>query len=100
MPVFNTVFSLMKTSTKTMPRWSKDGVTLLIDSLSYQYLVGAEIDFKEDLTGAQFEVRNPNVVTTCGCGSSFFVLAGYNAPKILAPLACVTAGRFPAFSRV
>ena len=51
----------------------KDGVTLLIDSLSYQYLVGAEIDFKEDLTGAQFEIRNPNAVTTCGCGSSFSV---------------------------
>ena len=51
----------------------KDGVTLLIDSLSYQYLVGAEIDFKEDLTGAQFVIRNPNAVTTCGCGSSFSV---------------------------
>ena len=47
----------------------KDGVTLLIDSLSYH----AEIDFKEDLTGAQFEIRNPNAVTTCGCGSSFSV---------------------------
>ena len=51
----------------------KDGVTLLIDALSYQYLVGAEIDFKEDLTGAQFVIRNPNAVTTCGCGSSFSV---------------------------
>ena len=51
----------------------KDGVTLLIDSLSYQYLVGAEIDFKEDLTGAQFEIRNPNAVTSCSCGSSFSV---------------------------
>ena len=51
----------------------KDGVTFLIDSLSYQYLVGAEIDFKEDLTGAQFVIRNPNAVTTCGCGSSFSV---------------------------
>ncbi|HIU83789.1 MAG TPA: iron-sulfur cluster insertion protein ErpA [Candidatus Aphodousia gallistercoris] len=51
----------------------KGGVTLLIDSLSYQYLVGAEIDFKEDLTGAQFVIRNPNAVTTCGCGSSFSV---------------------------
>ena len=51
----------------------KDGVTLLIDSLSYQYLVGAEIDFKEDLTGAQFVIRNANAVPTCGCGSSFSV---------------------------
>ena len=47
------------------------GVTLLIDPMSYQYLVGAEIDYKEDLQGAQFIIRNPNAVTTCGCGSSF-----------------------------
>ena len=47
------------------------GVTLLIDPMSYQYLVGAEIDYKEDLQGAQFIIRNPNAQTTCGCGSSF-----------------------------
>ena len=47
------------------------GVTLLIDPMSYQYLVGAEIDYKEDLSGAQFVIRNPNATTTCGCGSSF-----------------------------
>ena len=51
----------------------KGGVTLLIDSMSYQYLVGATIDFKEDLSGAQFVIDNPNAVTTCGCGSSFSV---------------------------
>ena len=51
----------------------KGGVTLLIDSMSYQYLVGAKIDFKEDLTGEQFVIDNPNAVTTCGCGSSFSV---------------------------
>ena len=51
----------------------KDGVTLLVDSMSYQYLVGAEIDYKEDLDGAQFVIRNPNATTTCGCGSSFSV---------------------------
>ena len=51
----------------------KDGVTLLVDSMSYQYLVGAEIDYKEDLEGAQFVIRNPNASTTCGCGSSFSV---------------------------
>ena len=51
----------------------KGDVTLLIDSMSYQYLVGATIDFKEDLTGAQFVIDNPNAVTTCGCGSSFSV---------------------------
>ncbi len=49
----------------------KNGVTLLIDPMSYQYLVGAEIDYKEDLEGSQFVIRNPNATTTCGCGSSF-----------------------------
>jgi iron-sulfur cluster insertion protein len=49
----------------------KNGVTLLIDSMSYQYLVGAEIDYKEDLEGSQFVIKNPNATTTCGCGSSF-----------------------------
>jgi len=51
----------------------KNGVTLLIDSMSYQYLVGAEIDYKEDINGAQFVIKNPNASTTCGCGSSFSV---------------------------
>ncbi len=50
---------------------SKKGVQLLIDSMSYQYLVGAEIDYKEDLEGSQFVIKNPNATTTCGCGSSF-----------------------------
>ena len=49
----------------------KAGVTLLIDAMSLQYLVGAEIDYKEDLQGAQFVIKNPNATTTCGCGSSF-----------------------------
>jgi iron-sulfur cluster insertion protein len=52
---------------------SKGGVTLLIDAMSLQYLNGAEIDYKEDLQGAQFVIRNPNATTTCGCGSSFSV---------------------------
>ncbi|HEF5872164.1 TPA: iron-sulfur cluster insertion protein ErpA [Burkholderia cenocepacia] len=51
----------------------KNGVQLLIDSMSYQYLVGAEIDYKDDLNGAQFVIKNPNATTTCGCGSSFSV---------------------------
>ncbi|MEZ5661667.1 MAG: iron-sulfur cluster insertion protein ErpA [Burkholderiaceae bacterium] len=51
----------------------KGGVTLLIDAMSYQYLLGAEIDYKEDLQGAQFVIKNPNATTTCGCGSSFSV---------------------------
>ncbi len=51
----------------------KEGVKLLIDPMSYQYLVGAEIDYTEGLEGAQFVIRNPNAQTTCGCGSSFSV---------------------------
>lgn len=50
---------------------SKNGVSLLIDAMSYQYLLGAEIDYKEDLQGAQFVIKNPNAQSTCGCGSSF-----------------------------
>jgi iron-sulfur cluster insertion protein len=49
----------------------KNGVTLLIDAMSLQYLMGAEIDYKDDLQGAQFVIKNPNATTTCGCGSSF-----------------------------
>jgi iron-sulfur cluster insertion protein len=49
----------------------KNGVTLLIDPMSYQYLVGAEIDYTEGLEGAQFVIKNPNATSTCGCGSSF-----------------------------
>lgn len=47
------------------------GVKLLIDPMSFQYLAGAEIDYTEGLEGAQFVIRNPNASTTCGCGSSF-----------------------------
>jgi iron-sulfur cluster insertion protein len=49
----------------------KDGVTLLIDAMSYQYLVGAEIDYSQGVEGEQFVIKNPNATTTCGCGSSF-----------------------------
>ena len=50
----------------------KNGVSLLIDAMSYQYLVGAEIDYKDDLQGAQFVIKNnPGATSTCGCGSSF-----------------------------
>ncbi len=50
-----------------------DGVTLLVDPLSLQYLAGATVDYSESLSGAQFVIRNPNAKTTCGCGSSFTV---------------------------
>ena len=52
---------------------NKNGVQLLIDPMSFQYLAGAEIDYKEDIEGSQFVIRNPNATTTCGCGSSFSV---------------------------
>ena len=51
----------------------QDGIVMLIDSLSYPYLAGAEIDYKEDLQGAQFVVNNPNASSTCGCGNSFAI---------------------------
>jgi len=50
-----------------------DGVTLLVDPMSLQYLMGAEVDYVEGLQGSQFVIRNPNATTTCGCGSSFSV---------------------------
>ncbi|MDX8379847.1 MAG: iron-sulfur cluster insertion protein ErpA [Gallionella sp.] len=51
----------------------KNGVQLLIDPMSFQYLAGAEIDYQESLEGSQFVIKNPNATTTCGCGSSFSV---------------------------
>ena len=52
---------------------SNEEISVLIDSMSYPYLVGSEIDYIEDLSGAQFSVRNPNASATCGCGNSFSV---------------------------
>ena len=51
----------------------RQGVTLLVDPLSYQYMLGSEIDYIENLQGAQFVVNNPNASATCGCGNSFAV---------------------------
>ncbi|WP_395947081.1 iron-sulfur cluster insertion protein ErpA [Caedibacter taeniospiralis] len=53
--------------------FENQGVYLLVDAMSFQYLVGADIDYKEDVEGAHFIIRNPNAKTTCGCGSSFSV---------------------------
>jgi iron-sulfur cluster insertion protein len=50
---------------------TNQGVTLVVDPMSFQYLMNAEIDYREGLEGAQFVIRNPNAKTTCGCGSSF-----------------------------
>lgn len=52
---------------------NKNGVQLLVDPMSFQYLVGAEIDYQEGLEGSQFVIKNPSATTTCGCGSSFSV---------------------------
>ena len=51
----------------------KGTVRMLVDSMSYQYLVGSTVDYKEDIAGSQFVIQNPNAQTTCGCGSSFSV---------------------------
>ncbi len=50
-----------------------NGVQLVVDPMSYQYLIGATVDYLEDLQGARFIIHNPNAKTTCGCGSSFSV---------------------------
>lgn len=51
----------------------RDGVMLVVDPMSYQYLMGSEVDYKEGLQGSQFVINNPNATTTCGCGSSFSI---------------------------
>ena len=53
--------------------FDKDGIGVVIDSMSMQYMNEAEIDYKEDLMGASFTIKNPNVTATCGCGSSFTI---------------------------
>ncbi|GHU11814.1 putative iron-sulfur cluster insertion protein ErpA [Betaproteobacteria bacterium] len=64
-------FTFEETTNEDDEQFEKGGVTLLIDPMSYQYLVGAEIDYSEGLEGSQFVIRNPNATSTCGCGSSF-----------------------------
>ncbi len=54
-------------------RIEKDGVVVLVDPVSYPYLVGSQVDYRQSLEGAQFLVNNPNASTTCGCGSSFSI---------------------------
>lgn len=51
----------------------KDGITVIVDPMSYPYLVGAQVDYEEGLQGAKFTVTNPNATSTCGCGSSFSI---------------------------
>ncbi len=64
-------FEFVEKAEEDDTRIEKGGVTFLVDSMSYQYLVGASVDFKDDLDGKQFVIKNPNATTTCGCGSSF-----------------------------
>jgi iron-sulfur cluster insertion protein len=66
-------FTFEETANDDDTAMEKNGVTLLIDPMSYQYLVGAEIDYSEGLQGSQFVIKNPNAQSTCGCGSSFSV---------------------------
>jgi len=64
-------FAFDETINEDDTRIDKHGVTLVVDAMSYQYLVGAEIDYEDGLEGARFLIKNPNAATTCGCGSSF-----------------------------
>src|SRR4029077_18573570 len=64
-------FTFDKETSEDDTRLVKGGVTILIDPMSLQYLTGAEIDYQENIEGAQFVIKNPNATSTCGCGSSF-----------------------------
>ncbi|MDR1163521.1 MAG: iron-sulfur cluster insertion protein ErpA [Candidatus Accumulibacter sp.] len=64
-------FTFEETVNEDDTSFEKNGVTLLVDPMSYQYLVGAEIDYTESLERSEFVIKNPNAVSTCGCGSSF-----------------------------
>ena len=64
-------FAFDETVNEDDTRIEKQGVTLLVDAMSFQYLVGAEINYEDGLEGARFLIKNPNATTTCGCGSSF-----------------------------
>jgi iron-sulfur cluster insertion protein len=64
-------FTFDETTNEDDTAMEKNGVTLLIDPMSLQYLTGAEIDYQESVEGSQFVIKNPNATSTCGCGSSF-----------------------------
>ena len=66
-------FSFEDTMAEDDTQVLKDGVTVLIDSLSYQYLAGSTVDYEENLMGSKFVITNPNATTTCGCGASFTI---------------------------
>ena len=64
-------FSMEEKAEEDDFEFQRDGITVLVDSVSMQYLNDAEIDYEESLMGSQFKIKNPNAITTCGCGSSF-----------------------------
>lgn len=66
-------FSFEEAEAEGDTRIVNDDVTLIVDPMSFQYLIGAEVDYKDDLEGSRFVINNPNAQTTCGCGSSFSV---------------------------
>ena len=66
-------FSFDETQNEDDTLVQKEGISVVIDSLSYQYLVGSVLDYQEGLEGARFVVTNPNATTTCGCGASFSI---------------------------
>lgn len=70
---FSYSFSIDDTATLDDRKYERDGVTVLIDELSLQYMSGAEIDWVDDLIGASFKINNPLVTASCGCGTSFSV---------------------------
>ena len=70
---FQYTFSLDEEVKPTDKTVQKDGATLVIDQMSYQYLAGSEVDYSEGLEGAMFVVNNPNATSTCGCGASFSI---------------------------
>jgi iron-sulfur cluster insertion protein len=66
-------FSFEDVMTEDDTAVTRDGITVLIDSLSYQYLAGSTVDYEEGLMGSRFLITNPNASTTCGCGASFSI---------------------------
>jgi len=66
-------FSFEESAAEDDATIEKDGVTVLVDPMSFQYLVGSEVDYTEGLEGSRFVVNNPNATATCGCGSSFSI---------------------------
>jgi iron-sulfur cluster insertion protein len=70
---FSYGFALEEESSEDDLEFKSDSITLIVDHMSYQYLEGSTVDYKDELYGSNFTIKNPNAETTCGCGSSFSV---------------------------